>query len=796
VLVGGSSTGKTRALWEAVRKLPEGWRLWHPLSPSRPGAALADLADIAPNTVVWLNEAQYYLGPDLLGEQVAAGLRDLLRDPSRAPVLVLATLWPEHWATLTTDTGSDRHAHARELLDGHKIDVPDAFSPADLTALDATGTDADPRLAQAADRARDGQVTQYLAGVPVLRDRYGAARGATRALIHAAMDARRLGAGPHIPLDWLADATPGYLTDTEYNTLDNDWLPKALAYVTTPCHGIPGILTPVKTGSPRNQRNRRPPTTSGPPNGRSTHSPQGPHYQLADSLEQHGRYHRSETIPPIDFWTAAAHHAHPTDLEALGDAAERRGLYRDAAQLHKLATSHSDHAAAELVDRLHALHPTDHRPARWAATHAPLNDPVGVGLIVGLLQRAGAHEQVDALLARDPAAHVSLHDPQSVVWLVDALHGAGARAQAEALAARAAADAPLDTPNAVVMLLERLREAGAHEQVDALLARDPGAHVSLDDPVGVGWILGMLQRAGAHEQADDLAARAAAHAPLHDPDTVGRLLERLREAGAHEQVDALLARNPAAHVSLDDLEAVAGLCQALREARAYEQFDALALRAATHAPLYGMLPVAWMRDVLQRAEAHEQFDALAARTAASVALDDPCTMDEALDWLWELGANEQVDALLARDPAAHVSLDGPEAVAGLVERLRVVGAREQADALAARATAHVSLDDPEAVAGLLEGLREAGANEQVDALLARDPAARVSLDKSGAAVDGLLERLWEVGAHEQADALIERLPAAGLFRQFIRVTSNPKKFRLGREPDGGVSPSWTWDDLD
>lgn len=55
VLVGGSSTGKTRALWEAVDALPDGWRLWHPLTPTAPEAALAALADIAPKTVVWLN---------------------------------------------------------------------------------------------------------------------------------------------------------------------------------------------------------------------------------------------------------------------------------------------------------------------------------------------------------------------------------------------------------------------------------------------------------------------------------------------------------------------------------------------------------------------------------------------------------------------------------------------------------------------------------------------------------------------------------------------------------------------
>ena len=76
------------------------WRLWHPIDPSRPEASLRELPVIGPRTVVWLNEAQFYLDTPAgeLGERVAAGLRELLRDPGRAPVLVLGTLWPEFWA--------------------------------------------------------------------------------------------------------------------------------------------------------------------------------------------------------------------------------------------------------------------------------------------------------------------------------------------------------------------------------------------------------------------------------------------------------------------------------------------------------------------------------------------------------------------------------------------------------------------------------------------------------------------------------------------------------------------------
>ena len=135
MLVGGSSTGKTRACWEALRPLREQdppWRLWHPIDPD---AALAELPGIKPRTVVWLNEAQRYLNTaDKQGERVAARLRELLRDAGRSPVLVLATVWPEDSAPLTTRPASaeDRHPQARELLAGHDITVPDKFDPDQL----------------------------------------------------------------------------------------------------------------------------------------------------------------------------------------------------------------------------------------------------------------------------------------------------------------------------------------------------------------------------------------------------------------------------------------------------------------------------------------------------------------------------------------------------------------------------------------------------------------------------------------------------------------------------------------
>jgi len=220
VLVGGSSTGKTRACWEALDLLRDQdppWRLWHPIDPSRPDAALRELAGIGPRTVVWLNEAQFYLDPAeaVLGERVAAGLRELLRDPGRAPVLVLATMWPQFWAALTARPadGGDRHAQVRELLAGHDITVPGAFTRAQMGRFVRA---ADVRMVLAARSAPDGEVIQFLAGAPELLARYRNAPPAAAALIDAAMDARRLGAGVDLPHAFLEAAAPGYLTDAQW----------------------------------------------------------------------------------------------------------------------------------------------------------------------------------------------------------------------------------------------------------------------------------------------------------------------------------------------------------------------------------------------------------------------------------------------------------------------------------------------------------------------------------------------------------------------------------------------------
>ncbi len=603
VLVGGSSTGKTRACWEALQPLRQvgGWRLWHPYDPTRPEAVLQGLPNVRPRTVVWLNETQECLAGES-GERVAAGLRALLADTARAPVLVLGTLWPDHYAALTHRDGSQ----VRQMLDGTVIEVPTAFTGADLTALQKTAT-ADDRLAWAAEHSEDGQVTQYLAGGPALLERYYTALPAARALMDAAMDTRRLGMGAGLPQAFLEAAAPGYLTDTEWDALGEDWLEQALAYTAVPAKGAHGPLTRIRP---------RPATRAARDRGdqpASTAAAAGPLYRLADYLDQHGRAHRASQIPPASFWSAAAAHVTPGHQAALGDAAHARGLYRDAAQLYKNAAASGDPRAVGYLSDSPACLRADPRPALWAAAHAPLDDPDDVARLLDSLRETGAHEQAATLLADRTAANAPLDNPYHVARLLDSLREAGAHEQTAALAARAAAHAALDIiPSyGLASLLDSLRRAGAHEQTAALAARvgldnpdtaprppspwapgrRPAARQRLPHPRDVPRLLDELREAGAHEQITALLALdPAAHAPLDDPYDVAELLDSLREAGAHEQITALLARDPAAHGPLhnpyhvdhlmDDLRGVgvARLLDSLREAGAHEQATALAAR--------------------------------------------------------------------------------------------------------------------------------------------------------------------------------------------------------------------------
>jgi hypothetical protein len=196
-------------------------------------------------------------------------LGDLLVGEGR---LLITTVWPEQWATYTgaahpgPKTGAvDPAGTAGRLLKplpeltgrdpagidparGGVIDVPPRFTAADLQVMAGTG---DPVLARAAAAAagagQDGQVTQYLAGVPDLLERYdGPTDGPYgQAIVKAAMDAARLGHASPLPAALLQEASVGYLTDAQRTKDIASWRKKALDWATAELMGAVRALQPV-----------------------------------------------------------------------------------------------------------------------------------------------------------------------------------------------------------------------------------------------------------------------------------------------------------------------------------------------------------------------------------------------------------------------------------------------------------------------------------------------------------------------------------------------------------------------
>ncbi|MFE4859558.1 hypothetical protein [Streptomyces sp. NPDC056670] len=325
VLLADSSTGKTRAAWEAVQRLGREWRLWHPADQED---LLASLGAVRPHTVVWLNEINRYLlcGDSHRDEYAAARITELLRDPNRAPVLVLGTAWHVHWSAMTTVSGGER-AKTQALLTKYALPVPERFSNDEVTALLNKGRHADPRMLKAASEAEGGHVIQFLAGGPAQLERYANASPTAQAVLHAAMDARRLGHGMDLPHAFLHSASISYLTMLQRDLAEPDWFSSALQYLSAPCRGVRGPLAPVRGFS-----------TTGADNLSG--------YRLADYVELHGRRHRKLICPEEEFWDAAAEHAGSArDKVSLSQAALARDRVAQAETLAWAAAQEGDGTA-------------------------------------------------------------------------------------------------------------------------------------------------------------------------------------------------------------------------------------------------------------------------------------------------------------------------------------------------------------------------------------------------------------------------------------------------------------------
>jgi tetratricopeptide (TPR) repeat protein len=381
VLVGGSSVGKTRSLYEAVLETVPQWSLLQPESAE-------DLALVAVSPprhlVVWLDELQNYLNG-----VTASTVRALLR----AGAIIVGTLWPRYHAVLTVPPSGgglegDPYRSEREVLKlARVVHLPGEFNEGErLRARKAANEDArlqtalanaqfgselplpaparsssrkaDPRRSEisfkysqaAVDSGRmdprqmravrllygkrdeelrllEGTqfgLTQTIAAAPQLVERWRDADPEespyAHAVLAAAIDAVRLGVRAPLTEDLLRAAAPGYCTSAQRaRAATQIWFEDALEYATQPLLGATAALIPVVPVSvPGAQR----------------------HFRVADFLLQFVSAERAQICPPALFWQACAEHlTDASDLERVGLSAIDRLRYGDAIPLIRRAVT-------------------------------------------------------------------------------------------------------------------------------------------------------------------------------------------------------------------------------------------------------------------------------------------------------------------------------------------------------------------------------------------------------------------------------------------------------------------------
>jgi len=550
LLVGSSSTGKTRAAFEAVLGCLPDWSLLRPVDAAELVGQLTSGA-VGPRTVLWLNETQIFLRDQ---PEVAAALRRLVTGGE--PVVVVGTMWPQFWKDFTAAPaigGPDVYYQARELLlhDAVRVEMPEVFAGEDLAAL-RRQLGSDPRLAAAAEVAcSDGKVIQVLAGGPALVQRYEHPADADdrygKAVVAAAMDIRRLGHESPVGRTLLEEAAAVCLAPPDRADTPVDWFSMDLADATQEVHGIAALTA------------RRDRPGAGPADG----------YVLHDYLDQYARATRRGVLVAAAVWDALiTRTTSPDDCTRLAQQAQWRGLYRYAVAFATLAAEAGDATAMRILAvRLdEAGH--DEEAGQWWRRAAQTGDPNAVQILAKRLYEAGQDRVAERVLRQ--AADVG--DTSAVLALAARFDEAGHGDDAEQLLRQAA-----DAGDTTVMqrLAARLDEAGRHQEAEGWLRRAAEA----GDSFVMQLLAARLDEAGFCEEAEQWLRRAAEAGDHFARFVMVRLAERFDEAGRCEEAEKWLRRAAESGDSSSTMSVLAGrLEQAGRSAEA-EQWRHRALAA-------------------------------------------------------------------------------------------------------------------------------------------------------------------------------------------------------------------------
>ncbi|MEV4015661.1 tetratricopeptide repeat protein [Nonomuraea angiospora] len=443
MLVGTSSTGKTRSAYEAVANCLPDWTLLHPMHATDLLATLE--GGVEPRTVLWLNESQVYFEGDH-GEAAAAEIRRFLTATSE--VVVIGSMWPEYWFAYTRmprPGTPDPHHQVRALLENAtKISVPDAFTPTELKNAHQIA-ERDSRLATALTGLDNGYgVTQILSGGPDLMSRWEDAPDPyRRAVVNAAIDARRLGHLSPLSAELLRKLSAASLSEPQRAGAPPGWFEESLAYACEPLRGGISLLTATSPAENRVEG-----------------------YVLADFIDQQGRAARRCSPVSDEMWRAlAVHTGDADDLERLGASASSRGRYPQALALWRASFARGRLSTWSPLWQLLGQMGRSREAEDVLRQASDSGDVHAQQLLLAMLRRARRGGEIEQAL-RGMAAN---GNPQAERELAILLHNGGRKREAEQLLRTAFHRGDRSAARLLLILLQRCGRTNEAEEIGRLL---------------------------------------------------------------------------------------------------------------------------------------------------------------------------------------------------------------------------------------------------------------------------------------------------------------------------------------
>ncbi len=363
IIEGASAAGKTRLAYQAMHRSAPARQLVVPDGP----AALRELAAAGvqlADSIVWLDNINDYLAAGGLD----AGVLDALCPDGCRDVLLLATMRSEARRLLADAAldGTVRRAAQEIIARARVIPLSRAFSDAERQrALQRSA--ADPRLADALDQPTGAGFAEYLAAAPAILRRWQSAPDSTsRAIITAAVDARRAGILTPLPRELLHDLRACYVDPGLAQVSGDRSFDDALTWASEPVHGASGCLGTLGAGT----------------------------YQPFDYLLDHAQAAGSSV--PAAAWPVLLTYARPVDLCSLAMAAYAAGQ-PDISETAFRRAADAGHASA-LCDLGVLLEQAGRRQdaERWFQRAADAGNASAMGHLGVLAEQAGGRPDAES----------------------------------------------------------------------------------------------------------------------------------------------------------------------------------------------------------------------------------------------------------------------------------------------------------------------------------------------------------------------------------------------------------------